>query len=204
MAFQNGNQRTGEQPNSIDIMALADRGAIDWSNVPDQDFPTEIVQRRDAAQVIARLRAELAKEVPENMARIGRNPPKLTAAQKEARERRQAFWRSRILLKVTRVEKVSNLPSNMNPDEVRPNGKRIEFPDGVWCGAAPTAIDGLQDGHMQVHAEVKNRANDDLKLPRGSDLAFEGMQVVYYEKKTYTVQIFIPASAYPSRKSAAA
>jgi hypothetical protein len=187
----------------IDIMKLAERGGLDWKKVPDEDFPAEIIGGENAASELSRLRAELSMPVPQLHGKVGKNAPKNLTTDQALRLRRiKDFFGCRVLMKVDRARNDSSLPPEMNPVEVRLNGLRNEFPSGRWVGGCVSQIDGLQDAHGHLLAQCKNRTPP-TDLPRGSDLAFEGMEVVYFELKKFTVTIHIPRSAYPASQKAA-
>jgi hypothetical protein len=187
----------------IDIMQIAGRGGLDWSKVPDDDFPAEVRGAPNAVEEIARLRRELAQPVPALYSKVGKNnPPNMTPAQTAYRQALKEFFASRMIMRVDRARNDSSLPPEWNPIEPRINGLRLEFPSGQWVGAPVNQVDGLQDAHGHLFAQCKNRKPPD-DLPPGSDLAFEGMEIFYFELKRFTITIHIPASVYSKKAKAA-
>ena len=151
----------------IDIMKLAERGGMDWSKVPDEDFPAEILGDANAKAELTRLRAELAVPVPFALGNIGEIPANLSSVDAQRMKNLKAFFGGRVLMKVDRARNDSSLPPEMNPIEVRLNGQRTEFPAGKWVGGCVSAVEGLQDSHGHLLAHCKNRTPPtDLPLQR--------------------------------------
>lgn len=166
----------------IDIHALSRRGATNWKDVPDSEFPQDL---RDDPSQMALVREQLLRPVDEAV----RQTPEIPNDKRLAGVLR-AFWGTRILMKVTRQRNLSDMPIEMQAVEAWVQGRRIEVPNDRWCGVPPAYIEAFMEAHTECTVEVLNA--EPPKLPRGSDYAFEGLRMTVRTPKDYSVQVYLP------------